>query len=127
MKISNLTVTITGIGADSLLPDSADAVDADVLYDGAVVGSVTLLPDEWHGELNVWGDCLSCWASERLISWLDGILGQDDLGDTPESENMRNMFRDEIAPLVQLTHERSRFGFDAEQNQVQTWEGETRC
>jgi hypothetical protein len=101
VDIARLSVKITGTGENSTVPDDDDAVDADVIYAGVVVGSVTLLPSEWDGDLSTWGS-LDHWASASLIKWLDGMVVYDDLGATAESQNRRAEFRDEIAPLVQL-------------------------
>lgn len=56
------TAKITGCGADSTVPDNDDAVDADIFLGDVEVGSVTLLPDDYSGDLDTWGS-LDNWAA----------------------------------------------------------------
>lgn len=67
-----ITAEITGRGADSTVPDDADAVDADIYADGELIGAVTLKIDGHDGRLSTWGGCVEHWADSDVIEWLDG-------------------------------------------------------
>lgn len=67
-----LTATITARGAASSTAHDHDdgSVDATVYEDGTEIGSCTLVPFAWDGQLDVWGD-RDMWATDDLSQWLD--------------------------------------------------------
>lgn len=79
---ARITARITGIGPKSAIPESADAVDASI-YDanGQPLGCCTLLPSEdpRDGELDTWGDDITCWADDRLIAAIAAGLDRYDV------------------------------------------------
>ncbi len=74
-----ITANITARGPRSTVPDNAGAVDATVYVDGRDVGDCTLLPRQYDGRLDVWGE-LDHWADDTLRAALDaGTLSADDV------------------------------------------------
>jgi len=61
--------------ADNVEED-ADAVIADILVEGSVVGEVTLLVD--GKRLKTWGGDARAWASEDLLTFMDDAEEEDD-------------------------------------------------
>lgn len=79
-----VTATITGVGADSRVPDRPDAVDAVVALDGRVLGECTLLSDHDH-DLTTFGSCPDHWADDELRGYLEQVAAGDTVfGSTAE-------------------------------------------
>jgi hypothetical protein len=70
--VLEITAEITGVGEDSSVPDNPEATDADILINGVVVGSVTLLPHH-DGHLATWGPGQDHWADAGMMRWLEGM------------------------------------------------------
>ena len=73
----NITAKITGTGPDSCVPDNAGATDANVYADGKLIGSVTLLPVDDSGDLDVWGGT-EHWADGDLLALVEDECGDID-------------------------------------------------
>ena len=72
-----ITAKITGTGPDSCVPDNAGATDANVYDDGKLIGSVTLLPVDDSGDLDVWGGP-EHWADGDLLALIEDECGDID-------------------------------------------------
>ena len=73
----NITAKITATGPDSCVPDNDAATDANVYADGKLIGSVTLLPVDDSGDLDVWGGT-EHWADGDLLALVEDECGDID-------------------------------------------------
>ncbi len=70
------TAKITRTGSSSTVPDMDDAVDAIISADGIEIGEVTLLPAQYDGRLDMWGD-LTNWTDHAIQSHLETLAADE--------------------------------------------------
>lgn len=65
--LADAEAVITGRGSDSTVPSHEGAVDADIVFAGHKLCSVTLLPRESDGVLDIWGGSIDMWCDDPSV------------------------------------------------------------